>query len=160
MTGERMTEKTFDFIPIELKFANEFIRKYHRHNKAVVGAKFQIGITYNNQLIGVGIAGRPIARMLADGKTIEILRVCVLEHYPNACSKLYGRLREICKQMGYRRIITYTLKRESQSSLKAIGAEISSEVKPQSWNRIKRPRSSQEVYNEPKLRWDLIKVRE
>ena len=146
----------YNFIPIELKTANEFIRNYHRHNKPVVRCKFQIGLTYDGELIGVGLCGRPVSRMLADGKTIEILRVCVKEDYPNSCSKLYGRLKEICKQMGFTRVITYTLKKESQSSLKAIGASIVAEVKPQDWDRKKRHRNSQIVYKEPKFRWELL----
>ena len=37
--------------------------------------RFTFAIQVNdNQLIGVAIAGRPVARLLDDGKTLEILR--------------------------------------------------------------------------------------
>ena len=45
----------YHFVPIELKEANRFIAQFHRHNKPVVGAKFQIGLMKEEELIGVGI---------------------------------------------------------------------------------------------------------
>ena len=146
----------YRFTSIELREANEFIIKYHRHNKPVLRGKFQIGMTRNDELIGVGIAGRPVARKLQDdGKTIEIVRVCVKEGCPNASSKLYARMIRICRLLGFEKVITYTLQRESQSSLKAVGGVITGIVNPQSWNRPNRLRTSQPVYTEPKFRWEL-----
>lgn len=142
-------------VPIELKEANTFIEKYHRHNKKVLRDKFRIGLKQNGELIGVANAGRPIARLLNDGETIEITRVCVKNGYKNACSMLYARMVKICQLMGYKKVITYTLSKESQSSLKAIGAKIEGEIKPGSWNRKNRKRKEQTVYLEPKMRWLL-----
>ncbi|MCK4528696.1 hypothetical protein KAW18_15110 [candidate division WOR-3 bacterium] len=147
--------KHYKFAPIELKDANRFIAQFHRHNKPVVRAKFQIGLMKDEELIGVGIVGRPIARMLSNGKTVEVLRTCIKEGYPNACSMMYARLRQISQLLGYEKIITYTLQKESQSSLKALGASIVAEVKPQDWNRKSRRRDTQPVYREPKYRWEL-----
>lgn len=143
------------FIPISLREANSFVTMFHRHNKKVRGFKFAIGLMKGKELIGVAIAGRPVARMLDDGKTIEILRVCVKEGHKNANSKLYGRMRKICEVMGYKKVITYTLKKESGSSLRAVGAVPVHEVKPQSWDRPNRVRAEQKVYQQPKTRWEL-----
>jgi len=140
-------------IPLSIKKANEFIFMFHRHNKKVQGGKFAIGLMEGNELIGVAIAGRPVARMLDDGETIEILRVCVKEGHKNANSQLYGRMIRICKLMGYKRVITYTLKKESGASLKAVGFKPITEVKPQTWNRPSRKRRFQKVYLESKIRW-------
>ena len=147
--------KHYKFAPIELKDANRFIAQFHRHNKPVVRAKFQIGLMKDEELIGVGIVGRPIARMLSNGKTVEVLRTCIKENYPNACSMMYARLKRISQLLGYEKVITYTLQKESQSSLKALGASIVAEVKPQDWDRIDRRRTPQKVYKEPKYRWEL-----
>lgn len=144
-----------EIIPITIRAANVFVTDFHRHNKRVTGAKFAIGLTEDCKLIGVAIAGRPIARMLDNGKTIEILRVCVKEEYKNANSKLYGRVKRICQLMGYEKIITYTLQRESQASLKAIRAKPVSNVKPGDWDRLNRHRNGQEIYSEAKIRWEL-----
>lgn len=144
------------FKPMSLKDANAFVHEYHRHNKPVTGHKFSIGLVDEQEnIIGVAIAGRPIARMLDNGMTIEILRVCVPEGHKNVCSQLYARIKRICELIGYESIITYTLKSESQSSLKAIGARIVKEIEPQQWGRPSRGRQEQPVCNEPKFRWEL-----
>jgi hypothetical protein len=61
-------------IPISIKDANLFVTNFHRHNKPVRGAKFAIGVSYDDQLVGVGILGRPVARKLDDGFTAEVVR--------------------------------------------------------------------------------------
>ena len=133
--------KYFVTVPLTLKQANEFVEKYHRHNKKVTGHKFSIGLKVNAELIGVAIAGRPIARLLDDGETLEVLRVCIKPtNIINANSFLYGKVTRIAKLMGYKKIITYTLEKESQSSMKAVGARIVAKVKPQEWSRVNRER--------------------
>ena len=94
--------------------------------------KFRVGLVCDKELVGVAMPSRPVAIALDDGKTIEIVRVCVKEgyYYPNACSMLYGRITKLAKLMGFERVITYTLQKESQTSMKAIGAILESEVKP------------------------------
>jgi hypothetical protein len=59
-------------IPMSIREANEFVMNYHRHNKPTQGAKFAIGASFNNQLVGVAIIGNPVARKLMDGFTAEI----------------------------------------------------------------------------------------
>ena len=150
-----VTSKNSEIIPLGLEEANRFVAMFHRHNKKVkLGGKFAIGLMYKGELIGVAIAGIPRARMLNDGKTIEILRVCVKDGYKNANSILYGRMKRICQLMGYKRIVTYTLKKESGSSLRASGFKPVKEVKPQVWDRPSRRRKFQKVYLEPKIRWE------
>lgn len=143
------------FIPLTLETANLFIESHHRHNKPVVGGKYSLGLMKDGQLIGVAVAGRPIARLMDNGKNLEILRVCVLEGYPGACSKLYGRMKAIGQLFGYEKIFTYTLPSESGSSLKAIGAVVVATVQPQEWNRAGRHRESQRIFKQEKLRWEL-----
>ena len=55
---------------------------FHRHNKPTNGGKFSIGAAYGGELVGVAIVGRPLARMLDDGLTVEVTRVCVVDHAP------------------------------------------------------------------------------
>jgi hypothetical protein len=108
-----------------------------------------------DKLIGVAIAGQPIAQKNDDGFTLEILRVCVLEGYPNANSMLYARVRRIGLLMGYKRIITYTLQSESGASLRAIGAK-GKPIRVGPWSRPARKRSEQPVTMLPKIRWELL----
>ena len=143
-----------EFRQIDRKTANDFINKYHRHNKACSGDKFRIGLFEEGNLIGVGIAGLPIARKQMDGDTIEITRVCVLPDKRNACSQIYARMKRIAQLMGYNRITTYTLENESGASLRAIGAKIDHKVAKGNWlNR--QNREYQEVTNMPKQMWLL-----
>lgn len=105
--------------PITFKDASEFINKYHRHHNATVGCKFCVGLYEDDALIGCAVCGRPVSRFYDDGLTCEINRLCVLDGRKNACSMLYGACCRIAKNMGYRKIITYTLQSENGASLRA-----------------------------------------
>lgn len=144
--------------PVELKIANQFISQFHRHNKKVTGHKFSIGIFDGDELMGVAIVGRPVARMADDGLTLEVLRSCTKPGAPKGTnSKLYGHCKKIAQVMAYRRLITYTLTEESGSSLKAVGAVISGSVDASvGWSRQGRRRENQAIYKQEKIRWDLL----
>lgn len=110
-------------IPVTLEEANGFVRRLHRHNKPVVGARFCIGVAFGVELVGVAIVGRPVAPKLDDGLTVEITRVCTNGHR-NAASMLYGACRKASRAMGYDRIFTYTLPEEGGASLRAAGFKL------------------------------------
>lgn len=57
-----------ELVPLSLQEANEFVRAHHRHNAPVPGAKFVVGCSINGSIVGVAIAGRPVARMLLISK--------------------------------------------------------------------------------------------
>lgn len=141
-------------VPIHLGEANDFIAKYHRHSLPTVGGKFAVGAAVDNKLVCVAVAGRPVARKLDDGITLEVLRVCT-DGTANACSFLYARVKRIGVLMGYQRIITYTLQEEAGASLKAVGARIVGEVRPKEWSVPSRKRKSQDVYEKAKWKWEL-----
>ena len=143
--------------PISIREANQFVENFHRHNKPTNGGKFSIGACFGDELVGVAIVGRPVARMLDDGVTGEVTRVCVVDHAPkNTCSFLYGRCWRIWQQMGGTRMITYTLQEESGSSLRGAGWKIIGEVKPEKsgWDRANRKRDWQPIYGQLKFRWE------
>lgn len=141
-------------VPIPLRVANEFVRQHHRHNAPVTGCRFAVGAQADGRLVGVAIAGRPVARRLDDGKTLEVLRVCT-DGTRNAASWLYSRVKRIAQLFGYRRVLTYSLQEESGASLRAVGARITGEVRPQGWDVPSRRRRDQGVYAKAKWRWDL-----
>src|SRR5436309_3178193 len=95
-------------VPLHIREANEFVKARRRHSLPTVGGKWAIGAAQDGKLVGVAVAGRPVARRLDDGKTLEVLRVCT-DGTPNACSFLYARCARIARRMGYGRVITYTL---------------------------------------------------
>lgn len=128
-------------VPIELKQANAFVEKLHRHHLPVHRDKFRIGcLNDNNELCGVIQCGRPLSRYLDDGKTLEVVRCCTDGTY-NACSFLYSRAARIAKEMGYDKIITYILESEDGASLKASGWYLDADnVDGVNWNVPSRPR--------------------
>src|SRR4051794_21330392 len=95
-------------VPITLREANAFVKERHRHNSPVTGCRFAVGCQVDGKIVGVAIAGRPVARRQDDGRTLEVLRVCT-DSTRNACSFLYARVARIARMLGYSRIITYTL---------------------------------------------------
>lgn len=70
--------------------------------------------------MGVAIVGRPVARGLDNGRTLEVTRLCT-DGTKNACSFLYSKCAKIAKDMGYSKIVTYSLESEHGSSLRASG---------------------------------------
>ena len=144
-------------VPLDLSEANDFVRSFHRHNKPTQGGKFAIGLSSESGLCGVAIVGRPIARLLSDDFTAEVLRLCVHDDAPrNACSKLYAAAWRACKAMGYKKLITYTLQTESGDSLRGAGFTIVAESKNTGKGWTNRPnRNWQPVYGQLKFRWEL-----
>ncbi|WP_371721843.1 XF1762 family protein [Neglectibacter sp. X4] len=62
-----------EIVPMTLKEANAFVEQKHRHHGPVVGHKFSIGLSNGEEIVGVAIVGRPVARHLDDGWTLEVL---------------------------------------------------------------------------------------
>jgi hypothetical protein len=133
-------------VPIHLREANQFVTQHHRHNLPTVGGKFAVGAAVEGKLVGVAIAGRPVARRLDDGKTLEVLRVCT-DGTRNANSFLYSHCARIARLMGYQRIVTYTLESEGGASLRAVGARPTGPLESHEWSNPARPRKSQHVYH-------------
>ena len=138
--------------PITLRAANTFVKEHHRHNTPVSGNKFSVAAYDGDKLVGVGIVGRPVARMLDDGMTAEILRVCT-DGTRNACSILYGACSRCAKEMGYKRIVTYTLASESGASLRGAGFKDAGPAGGLDWSRPSRPRHGK-YPQEKKRRWE------
>ena len=146
--------------PITLKDANRYVREFHRHNLPTNGHKFSIACYDGERLVGVAIAGQPVARKMDDGLTLEIRRVCTDGTF-NACSILYGACSRVAKAMGYKRVITYTLKSEPGASLKASGFINAGEAGGRSWDTPSRPREITQVslFGEERKYPDELKIR-
>ena len=102
---------TLRLIPITLREANAYVKRHHRHHKPARGCKFTLAVANGDEVCGVAIVGRPVARHLDDDWTAEVLRVCT-DGTKNACSMLYGAAWRAARAMGYRRLVTYTLNTE------------------------------------------------
>lgn len=105
-------------VPITRAEARRFIAQHHRHAKPPAVAICQVGVAKDEQLVGVALVARPLARKLCDGTTAEISRIAT-DGTPNACSMLYAACARAAKALGYQRILTYTLESEPGASLRA-----------------------------------------
>jgi hypothetical protein len=138
--------------PIDLREANEFVGRNHRHHKKVIGHKFSLGVAAGDEVVGVAIVGRPVARMLDDGWTLEVTRICT-DGTSNACSKLYGAAWKATKALGYKKLITYTLPEEGGASLRGAGWKCVGEAGGGSWNCKSRPRVDMHPL-QTKFKWE------
>lgn len=109
-----------EIVPLTLAQARRYVAEHHRHNEPPIGHRFSIGLSRDDELVGVVIAGHPVARLADDGRTIELLRLTT-EGDRNACSRLYSAACRAAFAMGYRKVITYTLEDEPGTSLRASG---------------------------------------
>ena len=141
-------------VPLELRQANDFVASLHRHHDPVHRDKFRVGAMLNGKLVGVVQVGRPVARMLDDGKTVEVVRLCT-DGTRDVCSFLYSKAARIAKEMGYSKIITYILESESGASLRAAGWNEEVTTSGGSWDRPSRQRSTT-APTTPKRRFSRI----
>lgn len=139
-------------VPVTIKAASSFVAQHHRHHKAPRGGLFAVAVARGDEVVGVAIVGRPVARHLDDAWTAEVTRCCVFDDQPNACSMLYGACWRAARGLGWRRLITYTLPSESGASLRAAGWQVVAETKGGTWDRASRPRVDEHP-TQGKLRW-------
>lgn len=128
-------------VPLELSEANEYVSMLHRHHSPVHRDKFRIGASQDGRLVGVVQVGRPVSRMLDDGKTLEVVRLCT-DGTKDVCSFLYSKAARIAKEMGYERIVTYILCTETGTSLRACGWTEDGETSGGTWDRPSRKRNT------------------
>lgn len=128
-------------VPLELRDANSFVARLHRHHDPVYRDKFRVGAVMDGILVGVVQVARPVSRMLDDGKTAEVVRLCT-DGTKNVCSFLYSRAAKAAAALGYERIITYILDSEVGTSLLASGWHYVADTSGGSWSRPSRPRTT------------------
>lgn len=139
---------------IDFSAACDFVDKVHTHNKSPVGHIYSLALWDNKNLIGVAICGRPTARHLDNGETIEIYRNCVRRGNPNACSMLYGACIRTAKKKGFKKVVTFTLMSEKGSSLRAANFILEAEnVGGKKWTGKRKYVCES---NELKRRWGYI----
>jgi len=146
---------TLELQPITYQEACEFIKRHHRHHLPPQGWKFGIAVNDGEKIVGVITVGRPVARYLDDGWTLEVTRACT-DGTKNANSMLYGAARRAAFALGYKRLITYTLPDEGGASLRGAGWKCLGMAGGGTWNRKARPRIDRHPTGQ-KLLWEAPK---
>ncbi|HSS32700.1 MAG TPA: XF1762 family protein [Solirubrobacterales bacterium] len=151
---QRCDRPHLTLVPISLKVANAYVAEHHRHNRPVAAGVCVVGVREEERLCGVAIIGRPVARMLDDGYTAEVRRVCTDGTY-NACSMLLRAAWRAVKALGYSKLITYTLPEEGGASLRAAGFKlVKTDAGGGRWNQPGRPAADTHPLGH-KYRWEL-----
>jgi hypothetical protein len=143
-------------VPVRFRDACGFVEMWHRHHTPPAGCKFCIGVALDEVLVGVAIVGRPVARFLDDGLTLEVTRTAT-DGTPHANSMLYGAAWRAAKALGYRRLVTYTQQGESGSSLQGAGWRVIAErpARP-GWDCPSRPRGATGTEGIPRTLWEAV----
>lgn len=142
-------------VPVSFRDACGFTAMWHRHHAPPAGCKFCIGAADAADVLrGVAIVGRPVARMLDDGLTLEVTRTAT-DGAANANSLLYGAAWRAARALGYRRLVTYTQLGESGASLRGAGWRVFAARPPRpGWNRPSRPRELRGTEGIPRTLWE------
>ena len=147
------TAEEVQLVPISQKRARDWVKKVHRHLDYPQGDVIRVALSVRGEVCAVAVGGLPVARMLNDGRTLEITRIA--SNAPssvNACSRLYGAIRRAGRNLGYTRFVTYTRKDEDGTSLRAAGFHDCGLSDGGEWCRPSRRRkaATQPI---PKRRW-------
>ena len=139
MVVDKLTrEKMISLHTDALMPGERYVEQHHRHHGPVVGHKFSIGLSDGEKIVGVAIVGRPVARHLDDGWTLEVNRLCT-DGTRNACSMLYSAAWRAARAMGYKRLVTYILDTENGASLRASGWKCVGKAGGFRWTGKRRP---------------------
>jgi len=140
--------------PSTFREANAYVLAHHRHHPPVNGYKFAIACEDGERLCGVVIVERPKARMLDDGLTLELSRVCT-DGTKHAASKLISAAVRAAFAMGAVRVVSYVLDSELGTSYRAAGWSPSTvDSRGGEWDRPSRKRAPMKSPTTPKTRWE------
>lgn len=141
-------------VPCSVTKAREVVDAWHRHHGSSTSALYAAAVaTEDGTIRGVALIGRPVARLLDDGWTLEVTRVAT-DGTPNACSSLYGIARRLAAALGYARLVTYTREDEPGSSPRAAGLTDDGPIRARSWDMPGRRRMDKtEIVR--RRRWSL-----
>lgn len=138
--------------PIALATANAYVIAWHRHSRPVVGHLYSLGLFGADlTLHGVAIVGRPVARHLDDGQTVEVTRLAT-DGTRNACSQLYAAACREARRRGYLRVVTYTLATETGASIRASGFTEAARTRGRQWDTPSRRRAARIAVD--RVRWE------
>lgn len=142
-----------EIVPCTLRWARTYILVHHRHHPPPQGGLFACAASVRGRICGVAIVGKPVARMLDDGRTAEVTRLAT-DGTRNACSALYAACWRAARALGYRRMVTYTMPHESGTSLLAAGWKLTGVTEGGGWGRPSRKRVDKHPVG-PKIRWEV-----
>jgi len=138
---------SLQLVNISQQVCRDCVGRWHRTHFPPPGDVIRVGVCdQDGVLVGAGCAGRPVARGLDDGRTLEITRVAT-DGTRNANSMIYAALARAAFALGWRRVVTYTQAGETGASLTAAGYKTIAERPPRAgWKCLARPHADARGY--------------
>lgn len=139
------------------------VDEHHSHHEKPNGWKFGVAVYNGGVKVGVMVVAPPVSRelMQAQPHTAEVTRGTILPVRPelrkNAATKLYAAACKQARQLGYDRMVTYTMAHESGHSLLAAGWTMTGRSSGGSWDRDSRTRAAKNSKTDitgEKVRWE------
>lgn len=153
MSGER---RRLNVAPITIGEARDFVRVNHSHLGAPVSALFALSVCDGDRVCCVAIVGRPVARMLQDGETCEVIRLCSDETEHAASMALAAAVRAAVA-LGWKRIVSSTLLGEPGTCYRAAGwapVALGAESGTARWSAHPRHTAGSHAQPGRKVRWE------
>jgi len=126
--------------PITRAAARAVVAKWHSHHAAHVGETLALGWFATGDPVACVVMGRPSARLLDDGVTWEVTRLCIGPGAPRcAASRLLGAASRAAEACGVRRLISYTRIDERGTCYKAANWHPTAVVNGREWAGSNKP---------------------
>lgn len=140
--------------PWTVKAGKPWVKQVHRRLPNVQGAMWCIAVysSLSREVVGCALVGHAAHVWSEQTAVLSVLRVAVLEGYPNACSMLYGACSRMAKAAGAEGLVTYLHGDEHGTSLKASGWIFGGWTSGGEHSRESRPRTAA-IDSAPKQRW-------
>ncbi|WP_405776227.1 XF1762 family protein [Streptomyces sp. NBC_01538] len=148
---------TLHLVPVRLREAAAFAQDRHRHHAPPPGQIFAIGAADEDGVLrAVAVVGRPVARHLDDGATLEVTRTCS-DGAQNANSLWYGAAWQAGKALGCTRLITYTQDGESGARPRGANGRVVAHRPPRrGWHTPSRPRLTRGTKCVARTLWEAV----
>lgn len=137
------------------ELVNSYLEHVHGHAGGVAGWRFAVGARDSVSMVGVLVAGRPVAPATDQDGTLEVTRLCLLEGAPvNTASRLLGAACKAARALGYHTVQTWLLDGERGTAYRAAGFEPVRTSSGGRWTRKGKPRRDDERNADlPKVLW-------
>jgi len=107
--------------PITQLDARRHVQRHHSHLNAPIGGLFSVSVRDGDRIVCVAIVGRPVARLMQNGLTCEVIRLCSDGTSPHAASMALGACVRGAVALGWRRIVSSTILGEPGTCYRAAG---------------------------------------
>lgn len=140
-------------IGISLASAHRWTDRVHSHHNPAVGGIFALAWFDSGRVVCVAVVSRPVARMLDDGATAEVVRLASDGSVRGAASKLLRAVVRECAARGYSRVVSYTLLGEVGACYRAARWRPTALSRGGQWSRPSRSRRLARQSGR-KIRWE------